>query len=241
MLTKNRAIVLHSIKYGDSSLIIDLYTESYGRQSFIVRMPVSKRGKLKKQLFQPMSILEVDFDYRQNVAVQRMRDVRLVFPYLSIPYDVLKQAISLFISEFLYYSLRGEQQNYPLFEYVVNSMRWLDACSGRFPNFHLVFMMRMSKFLGFLPNIENYHSNDFFDLRGGCFCHAAPLHSDFLKPDEAARIQILMRMNYETMHLYAMSRSERNRCIEVMIHYYRLHLPDFPDMKSFDVLREVFG
>ena len=73
------------------------------------------------------------------------------------------------------------------------------------------------------------------------FTPIQPSHGAFLKPDEASRINILMRMNYETMHLFAMSRAERNRCLTIINDYYRLHLPDFPLLKSLDVLKELFA
>lgn len=101
--------------------------------------------------------------------------------------------------------------------------------------------MRLSRFLGFYPNLEGYADGGYFDLRGSCFIDVRPFHPDFLEPAEASKIHLIMRMNYETMYLYAMSREERNRCIEVMMSYYRLHIPDFPEMKSLPVLRELFG
>ena len=101
--------------------------------------------------------------------------------------------------------------------------------------------MRFSRFLGLYPNTEDYREGCFFDMLNACFVSARPLHGAFLNPDEASRINLLMRMNYETMHLFAMSRLERNRCLVIMNDYYRLHLPDFPVLKSLDVLKELFA
>jgi DNA repair protein RecO (recombination protein O) len=240
MLIKTKAFVLHYVKYGDASLIVDLFTQSHGRLTFMARVPQSPKGRLKRQLFQPLNVLDVDFDYRQNVSMQKFRDVRIAVPFVSIPFDGYKLSISFFVAEFLFHSLREEQQNNPLFEYVVSSIAWLDSCTRQFSNFHLVFLMRLSRFLGFFPNLDDNADYCYFDLREGCFCKTSPLHPDFLQPDEAGRIKLLMRMNYETMHLYTMTRQERERCIEVMISYYKLHIPDFREMKSLDVLREMF-
>lgn len=240
MLVKTRAIVLRSIKFGDSSIIVDVFTESNGRLSFITHIGKSKTAKIKKQFFQSFAILDIECDIRPRSQLQHIKEVRFLYSFSSIPFDVYKLSISLFLSEFLIYSLKEEQANVPLFEYIVYSIKWLDQSKDRFSNFHLVFLMRLSRFLGFYPNLSDYGENRWFDLRSGCFCQSAPVHGDVLEPDEAKNICIMMRMNYETMHLYTMSRKERDRCIEVMLHYYRLHLPVFPDLKSFDVLKELF-
>ena len=240
MLTKSEAIVLHSFKYGETRLIVDVFTRRDGRVSFIVALPKSARGRMKKQLFQPLTLLELEYDLRPKAQLQKLADVRLLTPYVSIPFDASKLSIALFLAEFLYYALRGEQRNELLFDYVRSSVEWLDGCSGRYANFHLVFLMRLSRFLGFYPNLSGYATGDFFDLRASVFCELPPVHRDFLQPAEAAKIKLMMRMRYETMHLFAMSRHERNRCVEVMMTYYRLHLPDFPELKSLSVLRELF-
>ena len=105
MLTKTQAIVLHSLKYGETRLIVDMFTRSMGRQSFIVSIPKSTKAKIKKQLFQPLSILEIEFDSRPKVQLQKLADVRLASPFSSIPFHAHKLSISLFLAEFLYYAL----------------------------------------------------------------------------------------------------------------------------------------
>ena len=240
MLTKTQAIVLHSLKYGETRLIVDMFTRSQGRQSFIVSIPKSVKGKIKKQLFQPLTLLEIESDLRPKLQLQKLSDVRLASPFSSIPFDPNKLSISLFIAEFLYYALRSEQHNEPLFDYIVNSIQWLDAQTDRFANFHLVFLMRLSRFLGFYPNLDHYQTGDYFDLRESIFLSTPPVHRDFLYPQEAEKIQLMMRMDFPTMHLFRMSHQERNRLLEVSLIYYRLHLPDFPELKSVSVLQELY-
>lgn len=240
MLVKTKAIVLHSVKFGESQMITDFLTEQYGRLSFISHLPKTAKAKVKKQLFQPLTILELEFDYRQAARLQHLRDACIAHPFVSIPFDPYKLSISLFQAEFLYYSTRDEQENIPLFQYVEQSVLWLDGSPRSFANFHLVFMMRLSRFIGFFPNLDDYREGDYFDLRSGCFSSSQPLHSDSLYPEEAAKIGLLMRLNYETMRLVAMSHDERNRCTDVIIRYYRLHVPNFPELKSLPVVRELF-
>ena len=240
MLTKTQAIVLHSLKYGETRLIVDMFTRLFGRQSFIVSIPKTPKGKIKKQFFQPLTLLEIETDIRPRLQLQKLSDVRLMMPFTSIPFEPDKLTISFFVAEFLYYALRSEQRNELLFDYLENSIMWLDGQQSRFANFHLVFLMRLTRFLGFYPNLEDYEDGDYFDLRESEFMKNPPVHRDFLHPEEARKVQLMMRMDYPTMHLFRMSHEERNRLLEVSINYYRLHLPDFPEMKSIEVLQALY-
>lgn len=240
MLTKTGAIVLRSIKYGDQTLIVDMLTKEYGRLTFAVRISQSPRAKVRRQLFQPSTVIDVEFDYRPRSTMQRMKAAAISRPYISLTSDPYKLAMTMFLCEFLCYATRSEQSNVPLFDYVCAGMEWLDGCRGGFSNFHIVFMLRLSRLLGFYPNIETHDSGRFFDLRSGCFVPLRPLHPDFLFPEEADKIAVVMRMDYPTMRLFAMSHDERNRCVEIILRFYRLHIPDFPEMKSLGVLQELF-
>lgn len=221
-------------------MIVELFTRSEGRQSFIVPMPKSAKSKVKKQYFQPLTLLEVTWDMRPKVQLHKLRDVRVLMPYTTIPFVPDKLTITLFLGEFLYHALKGEQQDETLFDYVVNSLEWLDGCSGVFANFHLVFLMRLSRFLGFYPNLEAFEDGDYFDLRQSCFCSEPPVHHDYLEPLDAQRLIQMMRMDFPTMYLFQLSHHDRNRLLDVAITYYRLHLPDFPELKSLAVLQAVY-
>lgn len=240
MLTKTQAIVLHSLKYGESRLIVDMFTRVFGRQSFIVSIPKTSKGKIKKQFFQPLTLLEIETDIRPKLQLQKLNDVRLLTPFASIPFEPDKLAISLFVAEFLYYALRSEQRNELLYDYLEYSIMWLDGQQVNFANFHIVFLLRLTRFLGFYPNMDDYEDGDYFDLRESEFMRNPPVHRDFLHPEEAQKVQLMMRMDFPTMHLFRMSHNDRNRLLEISIKYYRLHLPDFPEMKSIEVLQALY-
>ena len=240
MLVKTKAIVLHSFKYGESRMIVDMFTEEAGRLSFIISIPKTSKGRIKKQYFQPMTLLEVECDVRQNVQLQKLKDAHLLTAYTSIPFSPEKLALSLFIAEFLYHALRSEQQDKLLFAYVCDSMQWLDTVEVGFANFHLTFLMRMSRFLGFYPNLDDYVDGCVFDLRTATFSLQVPTHRDFLDSHDSQLIHTLMRMDFPTMHLFQLSHHDRNRITEVLLHYYRLHIPQFPELKSLGVLQELW-
>ena len=204
MLQKTLGIVLHTLKYKDTSLIADIYTEVAGRASFMVSIPRSRKAAVKPVLFQPLALVELEADFRPNATIYKVKEAKSLYPFATLPYDPYKSAIALFLSEFLYRAVREEAENRP-------------------------------------PNLEDYHAGDYFDLQNACFTPLRPqLHSNYIAPEEAARLTQLMRMNYETMHLFTMNRLERTRCLNIMNEYYRLHLPDFPVLKSLEVLKELF-
>ena len=223
MLEKTRAIVLNSLKYGESQMIVDMYTEGRGRLSFIQRIPRQGRGGIKKQYFQPLTILDIEFDYRATQRLHKLRSAAVAFPFRSLPFDMAKLSIALFVAEFTIYVTRSEQADPALYAFVENSVRWLDACEGSFANFHIIYMLHLTRFIGFYPNLDDEDidtgCNTYFDMRAGSFVKHVPVHSDFLRPDEARKIRLLMRLNYTTMRLLSLSRSERNRIVEVILQY----------------------
>ena len=241
MYQKMTGIVLHTLKYNDTSNIVEIYTREGGRSSFLVKVPRSRKSGVRSVLFQPLAMVELEAEIRPNSSLHRIREAKAFYPFQSLPYHPYKSSIAMFLAEFLYRALKEEASNEPLFAYLIHSIRWLDECEGRsFANFHLVFLMRLSRFLGLYPNVDDYTTGCYFDMLNACFTPLLPQGGAYLQPDEAARIRLLLRMNYETMHLFGMNRTERNRCLTVINDYYRLHLPDFPILRSLDVLKELF-
>lgn len=240
MLTKTEAIVLRSLKYGERKIIVDMFTKKCGRMAFVVKLSSAPNAKFRKQLFQPLTLLTLETDVRPNAQLQSITDLSILVPLPSILSSPIKLSMGMFLSEFLYHALRNEQSDELMFDYVANSLEWLDRCESDYANFHLVFLMHLSPFLGFYPNLDCYQEGCFFDLRSAEFSLNAPVHADVLLPDEASHILLLMRMNYSTMHLFKLNHSERNRILDILVTYYRLHLPSFPEMLSLPVLRELF-
>lgn len=240
MLTKTEAIVLRAFKYGDHKMIIDMFTKEHGRLSFAVKLSNSSKGKMKKQLFQPLTLLTIECDVRPRLQLQKLTGATIHPPLPSLQTDPAKLSITLFLSEFLYHALKGEQQNILLFDYIANSLLWLESSTEHIANFHLVFVMRMSRFLGFYPNLEGYSTGDYFDLRASTFSAFAPTHRDSLGPEEARKVQLMMRMDYATMHVFKLSRNDRQRLLRIALTYYRLHLPSFPELHSLQIFQELF-
>ena len=217
-----------------------MFTQKRGCVTFVVRPSASPKGAMKKQYFQPFTLLEVEFDYRPKNDLQHLKSVGLAVPLASIPFDAYKLSITLFLSEFTLHVVHHEPVNEPLFDYLFHSIEWLDSCDHNFANFHLVYMIHLLRFLGVYPNLDDYVSGCYFDMRNGCYVRTLPLHGQFLPVEDAALVATFSRMDYANMHLFKLSRAERNRFCDIVLHYYALHLPKFPEIKSLAVLRDLF-
>lgn len=240
MMIKTKAIVLHAFKFGEGKLMVEMFTQNRGCVTFVVRPSTSAKGTMKKQYFQPFSLLEVEFDYRPKNDLQHLKNVGLAVPLSSIPFDAYKLSITLFLSELTLHVVHHEPINEPLFDYIFHSIEWLDSCNGNFANFHLVYMIHLLRFLGIYPNLDDYVSGCYFDMRNGYYVRTLPLHGQFLPTEDTALVATFARMDYANMHLFKLSRAERNRFCDIVLHYYALHLPKFPEIKSLAVLRNLF-
>lgn len=249
MEEKSRCIVLRTVKFGDNKLIADLLCRECGRLSVILPFNDRRQGNARRsgrsrtgnevcrRFFQPLSILEVDITGTPRQSLARLDDARIAVAYTSLPFDGVKLSLAFFVAEFLSYSTRDLHCDHILYDFVEQSLIWLDTAGHGIANFHLMFMMRMTRFLGFYPDMESFTPGAFFDLREGCFTVSAPCHSDFLRPNDAERILALMRMTPGNSHLFRMTRDERNRVTDISLRFYRLHIPAFGEMKTLEVLR----
>lgn len=240
MLVKTQALVLKTVKFGDNKFIVDLFSEELGKLSIMTVISSSQRARFNRALFQHLMILDVEIDYRQNKSLYTLKSATIAYAYKTALIEPAKMCIIMFIAELLAAVTKNEPKNIPLFNYIKASLQWLDEKDGAFSNFHLVFMMRLVKFIGFTPNIADYEAGDYFDLRSGTFCSGLPHHADVLLPIDAAKVKTMLRMNYENMHLFIMSRAERNRMVDVLLKYYAIHVPNFSEIKTLDVLHSLF-
>lgn len=242
MFETTEGIVLHYNRYNDDSAIVDIFTRSRGSVSFLVRDRRRQRKPgLQTTLLRPLNIVELMLDYRASASLQRMQDLRIAQCYSSLPYDPLKETVALFLSEFLHNALRSEVKNDRLYHYIIYSLQWFDAATEGVANFHIAFLIRLTYYLGFWPNIDMRQPPLYFDLRDSIATEVRPSHEAFLEGEEAAMLPLFLRMTPRNMHSFRLNRLQRGRILEVLTTYYRLHVPEFRDLRSLDVLREVLA
>lgn len=242
MLETTQGIVLHYNRYGDDRAIVDIFTLSHGSIQFLVRDRRNQRkGSLQTTLLRPLNIIELVFDYRPSASLYKIQELHIAHCYTSLPYDPIKETVALFLSEFLHNVLRSEVQNEELYHYILYSLQWFDATNEGIANFHIAFLIRLTHYLGFWPNIKGRETLPFFDLRDGVGTEEIPSHGLFLKGNEAAILPLLLRMNVRNMHSFRLTRQQRGRILDVMTLYYKMHVPEFRDLRSLAVLREVLA
>ena len=172
--------------------------------------------------------------------VQRLKEVVRQFPLYELSTNMTKVSLVFFISEFLSFILRESDNNELTFDYLKNSVEMLEAAEKGLANFHLAFMMGLTRFLGIYPNTEfTGEQRFFFDMQYGEFVANEPVHSYYLNRRESTYLCDLRRMNYGNMHLFKLSRNNRNEIVDRLLDYYRLHVYNFPPLKSLEVLREI--
>lgn len=238
---KGRGIVLHTLKYGDSSMIVYLLTDVGGRRSYMVQGIRSRTGRGSKQaLFQP--VFPVEFEGLEPSQAQRMhrfREVRSGFLLQGIPFDVRKSTMAIFMAEVIYRLVRESERNEALFEFVWNSVAALDRMQEGVANFHLWFLAHLSRLLGFCPG-NDYAEGAWFDIKEGLYTPAAPPHTLVLAQDEARTLDRLLRCTLLELPAVGLNRTQRVGFLNAMLTYFGYHLDSINAVQSVRILREVF-
>jgi DNA repair protein RecO (recombination protein O) len=239
MQIKTTGIVLHSIKHTDSSTIITVYTRQFGRVSYMVYGVNKKKSVCRAAFLQPLSIVEMDVFHIPGKDIQRIKDMKMECQFTSIPFNPIKNSVALFLSEILFRTLRQTEPDENLFLFLENSIQQLDCCEEGIANFHLVFLIKLSRYLGFEPNMED-NNGKYFDLMNGVFLKNKPLHAHFLLPEAATDFVFLLQTDYSNMHKLILTREKRTNLLKSLVEYYRLHIPEFHGLHSLAVLQSLF-
>lgn len=237
---KTKCIVLNTVAYKDNASIVHLYSEQLGRISCFLNNSRNKKSSVKNSLFQPLSILELDIKLKQGKEIHQIKEAKTALPLFHIYTHPIKSALAIFIAEFLYRFIREQEQNTTLFAFIESSIHVLEWKEIGFSNFHLVFLMRFTNFLGLYPHDAKYVEESYFDLQNGIFVKQKPLHGHYLQREQSNALHYLFRINYENMVYFGYNKNQRNEIIEEILHYYQLHLSDYQHIKSLDVLKSLF-
>lgn len=230
MLHKTRGIVLNYIRYRETSIIARVYTEEFGLQSYIVNSVRTAKSKNNRiALFQPLTLLDMVVYYRNDRDMHRLSEVKTSVPFQSIPFEMAKSSIALFITEMMSKSLKEEAGNAILFRFLVDSILYLEEAPGHFENFHLVFLLKLAFFLGFGPETAREFEDQ---LRERSY--------PFLPDAETIdALNAFLRRPYGSP--VRLSRANRNELLDALVAYYGIHIDTLGEVKSLPVLREVLG
>ena len=240
MYEKLRGIVLNTIRYSDKHNIVHIYTDGRGLMSFAVPQGRTNAARMRNAMLMPLSLIDLEAGVRNGQDLSILREVRRNYPLATIYSDPMKNAIALFISELLAHVIQEPEGNAYLFSYIEQSVKLLEELPGQIANFHICFLYHLGAHLGIQPNIESYRSGYWFDMTDGVFVPAAVRGHALLQPQEAQVIHLLSRMTFSNMSVFRFNREERNRMLDVIINYYRLHNAAIGTLRSPDILKQLF-
>ena len=237
---KARGVVLSTVKYGESGVVVQMLTDRYGRQSYMIQGVRSSRGRGSKMaLFQPLFVLEFEGLESSHSDLHKMREVQNDIVFKSLPYDIRKSTIALFMAEVLYRLVGESEANESLFNFVYNSVRALDEIEEGVANFHLWFLANLSRYLGYFPGNE-YRKGWWFDMREGVFVRDMPLHDHAMNAEEAELLRDLTEADLECLGEIPLNREQRVAMLARLVEYYSIHLEAIRSVRSIEILQEVF-
>ena len=241
MLQKARGIVLHTLNYSEASVIAHIYTDAFGLQSFLLNGVRKQKAKFNANLLQPLSCIELVAYFKPGKSLHRVAELNASPAFTTIPYDTVKTTIALFLAEVMYRSIREEEKNEGLFEFIYNSVLYLDHQQQSFHLFHLLFMVKLSRFLGFYPKAGQAGSGTVFDLREGIFTNQLPLHADIMDAETGNFLTRLLESNLDTLDGIYILPAQRKILLKDLVTYYELHQTHGFQLRSLPVLEEVLS
>lgn len=240
MLHKTRGVVLHAMPYNDKYTIIYMYTEHFGRVAYMIARSRGKRTAVSPALFMPLSVLEMEVEHKNHREIHRIREAKACFSVNGLSSHPVKNVVALFLAEVMFRVVRETEPDAALFGFLYRSVFLLETTEKGIANFHLVFLLHLLRYLGIFPDAHAFAPGCYFDLLNAVFTGSVPMHKYFLSSDESRVFAALLRISYENMHAYRFSRAERVGIVEQILQYYRLHLPEFPEIRSIAVMQSLF-
>lgn len=241
MLIKSPAIVLGSVKYGDSSIILKTFTREAGLKSFIAGGLQNKKGVLKPAHVQPLSQLTfVFYEKSKSGSLKRIKEASVYQPYNHLFFDPVKSSLAMFLAEVLSHVLHEEEPDPNMFDFISNSLLVLDELKTGIGNFHLAFLLQLTGHLGFKPE-EAATESQYFDLLNGVYTPFEPPHFNYIDPLVTPYWKKLQQLTVHKLNELKLSREMRERLLTAVIDYYRLHIKDFGKLRSLDVVKTLLS
>ncbi|WKD85526.1 DNA repair protein RecO [Polaribacter huanghezhanensis] len=238
-LIKTKAIVFSSLKYGDTSLIVRCFTLEDGLRSYLLKGVLSaKKGKVKPAYFQPLTQLNIEANHNKKGSLNSIREVHIINPYKNIYTNIFKQTIVLFLSEILSSTIQEEEANEALFSFLETSLIWLDT-NDKTSNFHLLFLLNLTKFLGFYPD-TTHNNHTYFNLIDGVFTETTT-EKEVVYGSDLVQFKKLLGTNFDGIESIKFNQQERQQVLQTILRYFELQLDGFRQPKSLKILETVFN
>jgi len=233
-----KAIVLSALKYGDTSLIVKCFTAQEGLKTYLIRGVLSsKKGNLKAGYFQVLNQLNIVGNHNSKGNLNSLKEAHILNPYKTIYSDIVKQSIVLFLAEVLSNCIQEEEKNESLYNFLEGGLLWLDT-EEKIVNFHLLFLLNLTQYLGFYPNISDEKIG--FDLVEGEFSFSTS-SKNIIYGEDLNQFKKLLNRNFQDLENIFFSKNQRQQALQIILKYYKLHLDGFRNPKSLAILETVFS
>jgi DNA repair protein RecO (recombination protein O) len=239
MQITTKAIVISSLKYSEADLIVKCFTEECGLKSYLLKNILkSKKGKLRTSFFQPLTLLEITANHKDKGTLEFIQDAKVYFANQTLHTHIVKTSIVLFLSEILKSVIQEEEKNKPMFLFIEKSIIWLDS-NAEVANFHLLFLLQLTDFLGFYP--DDLDSNlPYFNASEGIFqSESSNIYCIHLT--EKSGLKQLLGTKFDSINRVKLTKRERQETMEILLLYYELHIQGFKKPKSLQVLNQLFN
>ncbi len=244
MLQRLEGIVFRMIKYSETSVICDIYTKEHGLRSYILNGVRKPKSKIGAGLVRPMSLLEMVVYHREDKDINRVKELKPSYLYQKVPYDVIRGAIGLFMTEVAQRSIKEASSNPLLYDFLISSYQLLDHLEGNLANFHLSFMVKLTQYLGFMPDasayFEDLEGEIYFDYQEGIFIDRAPAHVYHFSPQHSALLIRFLDSSALNAGNIKLRGVVRHAFIEDMIRFYQYYIENF-QLQSHEVLHQVLS
>jgi len=239
MQVSTRALVFSALKYAEADLIVTCFTEDYGLKTYMLRgILKSKKGKLRTSLFQPLTLLQLEAFHKDKGTLERISEAKVLQTYQSLHTEVVKSSIVLFLAEMLKNSIQEEEANSELFAYVTSALQWLDL-HDTVANFHLLFLLKLTTYLGFYPDTSNAHF-PYFNLMEGNFQMQSI--GEYCRAGEAVEtFKGFFGINFDALLVKKTTKNQRFEALNLLLLYYQLHLQGYKKPRSLLVLNQLFN
>jgi DNA repair protein RecO (recombination protein O) len=241
MLHKTRGIVLKTTLYSESSVVVKIFTEKFGIQSYLINGVKKPKAKIPMNILQPLHLLEMVVYHKSTTQIQRVSEARPSPVFRTIPYHVIKNTIVQFLNEVLYKSVHQQHTDEHLFDFIYSAINWFDETDEPNVNFHLAFLLKLTRFLGFAPHFKSRADQIYFDLQEGELTSLPPVHPYYIDKIDADYLSELFYCPLEKLNDIEINNVKRRFLLDKILVYYTLHAASFGQIRSHQILEDVLS
>ncbi len=247
MKEKITGIVLGTVRHSDRHNVTGIYTRERGRMAFLTPAGTSRQSRQAASYFQPLSVVEAQVNINPTRELHIPTGTSRAEVWRSIYFNPMKMTVAMFLSEFLNRLLRESPAEPTLWDFILQSVKFLDATDNdtEIANFHITFLVGLTRLTGIFPDLSGYVEGMEFDMKSGRMLLPFSVQSGMrglrIEASKSSFLPKLARINYANSHCFRFSGKERSDILNDILHYYGCHFPGCDHLKSLDILKEIFN